>query len=30
MNKDYKEKRTDHNWKIPCVTSSLTKQLKLF
>ena len=29
MNKHYKEKR-NFNWKIPCVTSSLTKQLKLF
>ena len=30
MNKHYKEKRTHSNWKIPCVTSSLTKQLILF
>lgn len=30
MNKDYKDKRPTSTWKIPCVTSSLTKQLKLF
>lgn len=30
MNKEYKDKRLYNTWKLPCVTSSLTKQLILF
>ncbi|XP_076107014.1 caspase-3-like [Mytilus galloprovincialis] len=30
MNKQYKDTRANKSWKLPCVTSSLTKQLILF